>query len=165
MTGYTVTAAGTFEPVPATVCVLQAAGGLWATAADLVRLGTGWSSLLPAALAREALTPQAAPESGGGYAGLGWLIRPRGDTAFLSGAGPDGIASLTIRLRDNRTHLIVASRLVLLDSVDDRLLRSWTNPSPGLLGLGQERCDDPVPPLVIALLSACAAGLRCLLPG
>jgi CubicO group peptidase (beta-lactamase class C family) len=130
VTGYSVTAAGTFEPVPATVCVLQAAGGLWATVADLVRLGTGWSSLLPAALAREALTPQAVPEGGGGYAGLGWLIRPRGDTAFLSGAGPDGIASLTVRIRDNRTHLIMASRLVLLDSIDDRLLRLWTNPSP-----------------------------------
>jgi CubicO group peptidase (beta-lactamase class C family) len=129
VTGYTVTAAGTFEAVPASVCTLQAAGGLWATAADLVRLGTGWSSLLPAELAREALAPQAGSESDGAHAGLGWLIRPRGDTAVLGGLGPDGIASLTIRLRDNRTHLIVASRLVLLDSVDDRLLRSWTNPS------------------------------------
>src|SRR5580693_5520163 len=68
--GYTVAAAGAFEPVPATVCTLQAAGGLWATAADLVRLGTGWSSLLPAALAREALAPQAGAESEGGHAGL-----------------------------------------------------------------------------------------------
>jgi CubicO group peptidase (beta-lactamase class C family) len=130
VTGYTVTAAGAFQPVPATVCTLQAAGGLWATAADLVRLGTGWSSLVPPELARQAVAPQAASESGEGHAGLGWLIRPRGDTAVLGGLGPDGIASLTIRLRDNRTHLIVASRLVLLDSVDDRLLRSWTNPSP-----------------------------------
>jgi CubicO group peptidase (beta-lactamase class C family) len=130
VTGYTVTAAGAFEPVPATVCTLQAAGGLWAPAADLVRLGTGWSSLLPAELAREALAPAAASANGAGHAGLGWLIRPRGDTAVLGGVGPDGIAALTIRLRDNRTHLIVASRLALLDSVDDRLLRTWTNPSP-----------------------------------
>jgi CubicO group peptidase (beta-lactamase class C family) len=130
VTGYSLTVAGTFEPVPATVCVLQAAGGLWATAADLVRLGSRWSSLLPAALAREALTPQVAPERGGGNAGLGWLIRPRGDTAFMAGVSPDGIASLTVRIRDNRTHLIVASRFVLLDSLDDRLLRLWTNPSP-----------------------------------
>jgi hypothetical protein len=56
--------------------------------------------------------------------------RPRGDTAVLGAVGPDGIAALTIRLQDNRTHLIMASRLVLLDSVDDRLLRSWTNSSP-----------------------------------
>jgi CubicO group peptidase (beta-lactamase class C family) len=130
VTGHRVTAAGSFEPVPATVCVLQAVGGLWATAVDLVRLGTCWSSLLPAELAREALSPQAAPEHGGGYAGLGWLIRPRGDTAVVSGASPDGIASLTVRIRDSRTHLIMASRLVLLDSADDRLLRLWTNPSP-----------------------------------
>jgi hypothetical protein len=130
VTGYSVTAGGAFERVPATVCVWPAAGGLWATAADLVRLGTGWSSLLPAALAREALTPQAAPEGGEGYAGLGWLIRPRGDTALMCGMSPDGIASLTIRIRDNRTHLILASRPVLLDTLDDRLLRLWTNPSP-----------------------------------
>jgi CubicO group peptidase (beta-lactamase class C family) len=129
MTGYGVTAAGAFEPAPATVCTLQAAGGLWATAADLVRLGTGWSSLLPAELAREAVTPQAAAEADGVRAGLGWLIRPRGDTALLGGIGPDGVATLTIRLRDNRTHLIAASRLVPLDAVDDQLLRTWTNPS------------------------------------
>jgi CubicO group peptidase (beta-lactamase class C family) len=128
VTGYSVTATGIFEPVPSAVCVFPAAGGLWATAADLVRFGTGWSSLLPVALAREALTPQAAPERGGGYAGLGWLIRPRGDTAVMSGAGP-GIASLTVRISDNRTHLIVASRLVLLNSIGDSLLRLWTNPS------------------------------------
>ena len=130
VTGHRVTAGGTFEPVPATVCAFPAAGGLWATPADLIRLGTRWSSLLPTALAREALTPQAAPDRGGGSVGLGWLIRPRGDTAFVSGVSPDGIASLTVRIRDNRTHLIMASRLVLLDSVDDLLLRLWTNPSP-----------------------------------
>jgi CubicO group peptidase (beta-lactamase class C family) len=130
VTGHRLTVAGTFEPVPATVCALQAAGGLWATAEDLIRLGSGWSSLLPAALAREALTPQVAPARGGGNAGLGWLIRPRGDTAFMAGVSPDGIASLTVRIRDNRMHLIMASRFVLLDSLDNRLLRLWTNPSP-----------------------------------
>ena len=57
-------------------------------------------------------------------------FRPCGDTAVRRGVGPDGVAALTIRLRDNRTRLIMASRLVLLDSVDDRLLRSWTNPPP-----------------------------------
>jgi hypothetical protein len=57
-------------------------------------------------------------------------FRPRGDTAVRRGVGPDEIAALTIRLRDNRTHLIMASRLMLLDSVDDRLLRPWTNSSP-----------------------------------
>ena len=51
VTGYTVAASGEFAPVPAVVCVLPAIGGLWCTAAELVRLGTGWSSLLPAELA------------------------------------------------------------------------------------------------------------------
>ena len=161
VTGYTVTAAGAFEPVPATVCTLQAAGGLWATAADLVRLGTGWSSLLPAALAREALAPQAASTSGEGHAGLGWLIRPRGDTAFLGGRGPDGIASLTIRLRDNRTHLVMASRLVLLDSVDDRHAAVVDEPVASFRNEGSlmtpRRSSRRSPP--------CAPGLRCLLPG
>jgi hypothetical protein len=36
------------------------AAGLWTTATDLVKFGTGWSSLLPDGLADEALRPQAA---------------------------------------------------------------------------------------------------------
>jgi hypothetical protein len=71
VTGYDVTPEGTFGPVPARICAVPAVGGLWATAADLVRLGGGWSSLLPAALAREALTPQTAPGPRGGRVGLG----------------------------------------------------------------------------------------------
>jgi hypothetical protein len=65
VTGYDVTPEGAFVPVPARLCTVAAVGGLRATAADLVRLGAGWSSLLPAALAREALTPQTAPGPGG----------------------------------------------------------------------------------------------------
>ena len=64
VTGYTVTPDGAFEPFPAQVSTIQAVAGLWSTGADLVRLGTGWPSLLPAALAREALTPQAGPGPG-----------------------------------------------------------------------------------------------------
>ncbi len=80
VSGYSVTADGTFVPVPARICTIQAVGGLWSTGADLVRLGTGWPSLLPAALAREALTPQAPPEPGAGRSGvgLGWLISAGG---------------------------------------------------------------------------------------
>ncbi len=59
VTGYTVTPDGAFEPFPAQVYTIQAVAGLWSTGADLVRLGTGWPSLLPPALAREAVTPQA----------------------------------------------------------------------------------------------------------
>ena len=52
---------GVSEPFPPQVATVPAIAGLWSTGADLVRLGTGWSSLLPAALAREALTAQAGP--------------------------------------------------------------------------------------------------------
>jgi CubicO group peptidase (beta-lactamase class C family) len=128
VTGYNVTAAGTFAPAAAAVCVMPAAGGLWTTAPDVVRLGAGWSSLLPAALAREALTLQAAAEQGARHAGLGWIMSPRGDTAFLSGASFDGVASLTVRIRDNRTHMVMTNRLIAIDPIDDRMLRSWTNP-------------------------------------
>jgi CubicO group peptidase (beta-lactamase class C family) len=134
VTGYSVTAAGTFEPAPAGVCVMPAAGGLWATAADLVRLGTRWSSLLPAALAREALAPQAPGGRGDGRAGLGWIIRPRGETAFLAGASFDSAASLSVRIRGTLSQLIVTNRAVPVDAIERRMVRSWTNPAHSGLG-------------------------------
>ncbi len=153
VTGYSVTLAGVFEPVPAQVCTIQAAAGLWSTAADLVRLGLGWSQLLPASLAREALTPQApqdpqaaqdvqvsqdpqAPEPPqapqpaepqGPVTGLGWLLSPRGDFAWQAGAAPDATASLAIRTRDDRTHVVLTSRMVPVNFIEARMLRAWTN--------------------------------------
>ena len=88
VTCYDLTPEGAFVRVPAVIATIPAIGGLWATAADIVRLGAGWSSLLPAALAREALTPQVPPEPGAPRMGLGWLISPRGDVAMHGGAGP-----------------------------------------------------------------------------
>ncbi len=129
VTGYNVTPEGAFVPVPAWVCTIPAIGGLWATAADVVRLGVGWSSLLPGTLASEALTSQAAPEPGGRRVGLGWLFSPRGDTAVHAGAGPGATASLLIRVRDNRTHVVLTNRQVPIDPINDRLLRSWRNPT------------------------------------
>src|SRR6266536_2436229 len=129
VSGYNVTPEGTFVPVPAMISTIPAVGGLWATGADLVRLGTGWSSLLPAALAREALTPQVAPEPGGRRVGLGWLISPRGDVAVHAGAGPGATASLLVRIRDNQVHLTLTNKSTPLDPVNDRVLRSWTNPT------------------------------------
>jgi CubicO group peptidase (beta-lactamase class C family) len=130
VTGYDLTPRGTFVPVPGRLCTIPAVGGLWATAADVVRLGTGWSSLLPAALAREALTPQTAPGPSGRRVGLGWLISPRGDTAVHAGAGPGTTASLLVRIRDNQVHLTMTTRMIPIDPVNDRVLRSWTNPTP-----------------------------------
>ena len=129
VSGYSVTADGTFVPVPARICTIQAVGGLWSTGADLVRLGTGWPSLLPAALARQALTPQAGTRPGGAGVGLGWLISAGGATAVHRGMGLDGTASLFNRVRDNRTHVVLTNRPMTLDSVNTRLRGSWTDPS------------------------------------
>ena len=128
VTGYAVTLEGVFQPVPAAICTIQAAGGLWSTGADLVRLGLGWSSLLPASLAREALTPQVRRgEQRGPVTGLGWLLSPRGDLAVHAGAGPDATASLAIRIRDHRTHVVLTSRMIPVNDIEARLLRAWTN--------------------------------------
>ena len=95
-----------------------------------MRLGTGWSSLLPAALAREALTAvQAEPGPGGLRTGLGWLLAPGDQTAVHGGAGPDAVALLRSRVRDGRTHVVLTSRTITVESVDDRLLRLVTNPT------------------------------------
>jgi CubicO group peptidase (beta-lactamase class C family) len=141
VTSYNLTLQGMFEPIPALVSTLQAVAGLWSTGADLVRLGLGWSSLLPGSLAHEALTPQpltpqplspqADPTASGQRpgAGLGWLIGPRGDIAAHAGAGMEGTADLTIRIRDNRTHVVLTSRFIPINSIDVALLQAWTNPT------------------------------------
>ena len=129
VTGYTVTTDGAFEPFPPQVATVPAIAGLWSTGADLVRLGTGWPSLLPAALAREALTVQAGPGPGGLRTGLGWLFAPGEQTALHGGAGSDAVAFLHSRVRDCRTHVILTSRAITVESIDDRLLQIWTNPT------------------------------------
>jgi CubicO group peptidase (beta-lactamase class C family) len=127
VTSYHLTVEGRFEPIPARMPTLQAVAGLWSTGADLVRLGLGWASLLPEALAHEALTPQTGPGPGGSRAGLGWLVTPRGDVAIHAGVGLDATATLTTRIRDGRTHLVLTSRLIPVNSIETRLLRAWTN--------------------------------------
>jgi len=143
VTSYNLGLEGIFEPIPAVVSTLQAVAGLWSTGADLVRLGLGWSSLLPESLAHEALTPQASqappapqipqvppapPAERAPGVGLGWLISPRGDLATHAGGGLEGTADLTIRIRDNRLHVVLTSRLIPINSIDVALLRAWTNP-------------------------------------
>ena len=128
VTCYTATAEGTFEPFPAQVSTVPAIAGLWSTGSDLVRLATGWSSLLPAALAREALAPQTEPGPGGFRVGYGWLLPPGDQTAIHSGSGLEAVTLLRSRVRDGRTHLVLTSRSITVESVDDHLLRSWTNP-------------------------------------
>ena len=36
--------------------------------------------------------------------------------------------ALAIRIRDNRTHLVLTSRLIPVNSIEARLLQAWTNP-------------------------------------
>ena len=125
VTGYTVTAEGVFSPATARIATVPAVAGLWSTGADLVRLGTAWSSLLPAALARQALTAQARPEAGGQRVGLGWLLGEDG-TAVHSGLGLDATAFLRVRVRDLRTHVVLTNRPIMLTSIDARLRQAWT---------------------------------------
>jgi CubicO group peptidase (beta-lactamase class C family) len=102
VTGYALTSEGTLAPVAARMCAIPAAAGLWATPADIVRLGTGWSSLLPASLAREALTPQTPAGPGAGRSGLGWIFTPRGDVVVHAGIGGGVSASLFLHVPDRR---------------------------------------------------------------
>jgi CubicO group peptidase (beta-lactamase class C family) len=124
VTGYNLTLEGVFAPVRARIPTIQAAAGLWSTGADLVRLGLGWSSLLPESLAREALTPQAEPAPSGAQVGLGWLLH--GDVAMHAGGGHDGTACLTVRVPDNRTHVVLTNRLIPVNTIAERLNHSWT---------------------------------------
>ena len=123
VTGYTATRDGALEPFPARVSTMPAVAGLWSAGADLIRLGTGWSSLLPAALARAALTPQAEPGPAGMGTGLGWLLDGR--TAMHGGAGFEAVTLLRSRVRDRRTYVVLTSRAVSVESLDNSLRRAW----------------------------------------
>jgi hypothetical protein len=40
----------------------------------------------------------------------------------------DATAAVTTRIRDQRTHVVLTSRLIPVNSIETRLLRAWTNP-------------------------------------
>jgi CubicO group peptidase (beta-lactamase class C family) len=123
VTGYTLADDGSFRPVDPQVCVIPAAGGLWSTAADLVRFGQGWAGLLPGELAREALRPHADRDPAGAQIGLGWLLHQPKDLCGHAGGGPGAASSLLNRLSDGRTTVSLASRLVPIEPVTLRLAR------------------------------------------
>ena len=129
VSGYNANPDGTFTPVPAVMCTIPAVGGLWAPAADMVGLGTSWSRLLPAELAREAVTPQTAPSPSGWRMGLGWLVSGRGDLAVHAGAAPPASTFLRLRIRDGQVQVVLANRGVPLGLLTDRLLRAWAHPA------------------------------------
>ena len=128
VTGYQVSRDMTFAPAPAVVCAIPAAGGMWTTAADLVRFGAMWSTLLPEALAREALRPQAARGPGGLHIGHGWPIGQHGDIAGVSGGCPGAFASLLVRIParrgGNRTYVALTNRRLPILDVNVRVLRT-----------------------------------------
>ena len=107
VTGYELEPDGTFVPDLDDLTAILLAAGLWTTAADLVRFGTGWSSLLPAGLASEALRPQDP-----GHIGLGWRLNLADGMALEAGDGPGGSASLVVRLSDNHAYVALTNRKV-----------------------------------------------------
>jgi CubicO group peptidase (beta-lactamase class C family) len=127
ITGHNVTPEGAFMPEPARICSIPAAGGLWATAADLVRFGLRWSSLLPEALARKALRPQAAGGPGRGQRGLGWLIDHPSGVIGAAGGALGASTSLLIRVSDNQTHIALTNQRIPIEPVNGRVLRACSS--------------------------------------
>ena len=126
ITGYHLADDGSFEPAPVQICAIPAAGGLWATGADLVRFGLAWASLLPGELAREALRPHAARDSTGAQVGLGWLLNQPKDVCGHAGGGHGAATSLIVQLSTGQTSVAMTNRLVPIEPVNVRLIRPIT---------------------------------------
>ena len=124
VTGHDLAPDGIFEPAPGRIGTMPAAAGLWTTAADLVRFGVTWPSLLPGALAREALRPQAARAGVGGHMGLGWILAESGGIAGHAGEGPGASASLIIHVGTNQAHVALTNRQVPVEPVNGRIIRA-----------------------------------------
>lgn len=129
VTGYRLDHALDFASVPpARAWAGQALGGMVTTGADLVRFGTGWWSLLPEELAREALRPQGSTAASGLHMGLGWNLGPGGKTAGMSGTIPGAFASLIIRVPDQpeppTACVVLTNRQLPIVDLNLRLLQS-----------------------------------------
>jgi CubicO group peptidase (beta-lactamase class C family) len=122
VSGFAVTGDGSVEPSPPLICTVPAAGGLWATAADLVRFGLCWSSLLPDALAAEALTPHSA-RPGAVQVGLGWHLNTARELAGHPGGGSGGAASLVLAREPGRAHVAMTNRRLAIEPVNGRVMR------------------------------------------
>jgi CubicO group peptidase (beta-lactamase class C family) len=122
VTGYELEPDGSFRPDLDEVAAIPSAAGLWTTADDLVKFGTGWGSLVPADLVGEALAPQAAEASGPGQAGLGWRLNTARGFAFETGNGPGGSASLIVRPGDNHAYVALTNRKAVVMALNARVL-------------------------------------------
>lgn len=116
ITGYDLTD-GSFARAPERVGAVQAAAGLWATATDLVRFGLGWSALLPAELAAEALRPQVSLLPSPNHCGLGWMISSTRGVGGMTGRGPGFNASLFVGLDRGEVNIALTNRRVMIESV------------------------------------------------
>jgi CubicO group peptidase (beta-lactamase class C family) len=123
VTGYALADDGTFEPAGELVPTVPAAGGLWATAADLVRFGLSWASLLPEELARAALTPHSR-RPGGVQVGLGWHVNVASNLAGHPGGGIGGATSLVVALDHGQVHVAMTNRRVPAEPVNGRVMRA-----------------------------------------
>ncbi|MEY9848227.1 serine hydrolase domain-containing protein [Streptacidiphilus sp. MAP5-3] len=124
VTGYRLGEDGQFEPVPTPLATLQAAGGLWSTAPDLVRFATGWRSLLPAELAEQALTPQATRDDSGAQIGLGWLLHLTRDAVGHAGGGDASATSLLVRPSTGQVGVVHANRQIPAEPINAKLVRT-----------------------------------------
>jgi CubicO group peptidase (beta-lactamase class C family) len=119
VTGYELGPDGTFRPDLDELTAILLTGGLWTSATDLVKFGTGWSSLLPADLASQALRPPADPP----HIGLGWRLNQADAIAWAADDGPGASASLIVRLSDNHAYVALANRKVTIMGLNLRILR------------------------------------------
>jgi CubicO group peptidase (beta-lactamase class C family) len=133
VTSYDITREGAFVALPGQVCVFAAGGGLWTTAADLVRFGLGWRSMLPRQLAAQALRPHTAMPTGP-HAGLGWMVNETAGLAGHFGGGPGGAASLLVTLDGRRAYAALTNRLIPIEPVNAAVLRAAGAPADGAPG-------------------------------
>jgi CubicO group peptidase (beta-lactamase class C family) len=106
------------------ICTLPAAGGLWSTAADLLRFARGWRGLLPAALAAEALRPQLTRPDSGAQMGLGWLVNQERGVHGHAGGGQGGASSLIVSAGGDRIHVALTNRLIPIEPVNAKVLKA-----------------------------------------
>ena len=63
------------------------------------------------------------PGPAGIRVGLGWLLD--NGTAAHGGAGFEAVTLLRSRVRDRRSYVVLTSRAVTVESLDDGLRRAW----------------------------------------
>ena len=113
--------------LPGQVCLRRRSRAV-VDAADLVRFGLGWRSLLPRGLAAQALRPHSARPSGP-HAGLGWIVDEPAGLAGHGGAGPGGAASLLVTLDGRRAYAALANRLIPIEAVNAAVLQAGAPPT------------------------------------